>query len=227
MQRLAVLACFTCGVILLSSKGSLVLGEDGVKPLKEAPPKELSADVGKALSETGYQVTAGGKVVCDVWLAKEWPAKAKFTPSLSMLYPLESGELLGAIRYPKKAGDFRNQDIRAGVYTIRFGLQPEDGNHVGTSMTRDFLVLIPAAKDVKPARIGDVMALFKQSAAVTGATHPAILAMLAVPEDGKSPAVRHLEDRELWSLRLAGKAKAGDKLSDLPIEFVIVGHAPE
>jgi hypothetical protein len=227
MQRthlVSRLASAALGLVLASFSAR---GEDGAKPLKEGPPKELAADVAKALSGTGYQVTAGGKAVCDVWLAKEWQAKAKFTPTLSMLYPIESGELIGAIRYPKKAGDFRNQEIRAGVYTIRFGLQPEDGNHVGTSMTRDFLVLLPAAKDAKPARIGDVMALFKQSAAVTGATHPAILAMLAVPEDGQSPAVRHLEDRELWSLRLSGKAKAGDKTSDLPIEFVIVGHAPE
>jgi hypothetical protein len=51
--------------------------------------------------------------------------------------------------------------------------------------------------------------------------------MLGVPADGKAPAVRHLEDRELWSVRLAGKAKAGERTSDLRIEFVVVGHAPE
>jgi hypothetical protein len=204
-----------------------VRAADGVESLKEAPPKEVSADVAKVLSDTGYRVTADGKVVCDIWLAKQWTAKARFTPTLSMLYPLEPGELIGAIRYPKRAGDFRNQQIRAGVYSVRFGLQPEDGNHVGTSMTRDFLVLLPAAKDTRPARIGDVMMLFKQSAEVTRSTHPAILAVLEVPADAKSPAVRHLEDRELWSVRLTGKSKAGERTSDLPIEFVVVGHAPE
>ncbi len=201
--------------------------EDGAPPLKEAPPKELSADVIKALADGGHRVTADGKVVCDIWLAKEWSAKAKFAPTLSMLYPFEPGELIGAIRYPKRANDFRNQQIRPGVYTLRFGLQPEDGSHVGTSETRDFVMLLPAAKDAKPARLADVKAMFKQSAEVARATHPAILPLLAVPEGGKSPAVRHLEDRALWSVRLAGKAKAGERVSDLPIEIVVVGHAPE
>jgi hypothetical protein len=205
----------------------MAAAEDGAKPLKEAAPKELSADLVKALEDTGYQVTANGKVVCDIWLAKEWAAKAKFTPTLAMLYPLEPGELIGAIRYPKKSNDYRNQQVRPGVYTLRFGLQPEDGSHVGTSMTRDFVMLLPPGKDTKPARIADVMGMFKQSAQVSGSTHPAILAMLGVPEGSKSPAVRHVEERELWSVRLSGKAKAGDKVSELPIEIVVVGHAPE
>jgi hypothetical protein len=228
MQRFAsVSAVGWLAILLLAVSPSRAAAEDGVKPLKEAPPKELSADVVKALAETGYQVTADGKVVCDIWLAKEWAAKAKFTPTLSMLYPLEPGELVGAIRYPKKSNDYRNQQIRPGVYTVRYGLQPEDGSHLGTSMTRDFVMLLPAAKDAKPARIADLMAMFKQSAEVSRSTHPAILAMLAVPADGKSPAVRQIAERELWSVRLAGKAKAGERVSDLPIEFVIVGHAPE
>jgi hypothetical protein len=201
--------------------------EDGVKELKEAPPKELSANVSKVLDETGYQVTAGGKVVCEIWLAKQWAAKAKFTPSLSILYPLEPGELLGAIRYPKKAGDYRKQQIRPGTYTMRYALQPEDGSHVGTSMTRDFSVLLPAAKDATPARLSDVKAMFKLSAEVSRGTHPSILQLLAAPSGAKSPEVRHMEEGELWSVVLIGKAKAGDRASDLPIELVIVGHAAE
>lgn len=201
--------------------------EDGVKALKDGPPKEVAADVAKVLSEAGYQITANGKTVCEIWLAKEWTAKAKFVPSLAMLYPLEPGELIGVIRYPKKAGDFRSQQVRTGVYTVRYGLQPEDGSHVGTSTTRDFLVLLPAAVDVKPTRIADVKAMFKQSAEVSRSTHPAILAMVAVPSDGKSPAVRHIAGRDLWTVRLAGKAKGAEKTSDLPIEFVVIGHVPE
>ena len=71
------------------------------------------------------------------------------------------------------------------------------------------------------------MMLFKQSAEVSRTTHPSILAMVAVPTDGKSPAVRHIEARDLWTVRLTGKAKGGEKVSDLPIEFVVIGHVPE
>ena len=37
----------------------------------------------------------------------------------------------------------------------------------------------------------------------------------------------HIEGRDLWTVRLTGKAKMGDKTSDLPIEFVVVGHVAE
>jgi hypothetical protein len=228
MQRYALV--FLVGwlpTLVLAVSPGAARAEDGARPLKEAPPKELSADVLKALADTGHQVTANGKVVCDIWLAKEWAAKAKFTPTLSMLYPFEPGELIGAVRFPKKTNDYRNQQIRPGVYTVRYGLQPEDGSHLGTSMTRDFVMLLPPAKDTKPARIADPRGMFKQSAEVARSTHPAILPLLAVPEGGKSPTVRHVEERELWSVRLTGKAKAGEKMSDLPIEIVVVGHAPE
>jgi len=223
-MRSRALAC-SLGLLVWCALAAASLAEDGVEPLKEGPPKEIAADVAKALAETGYRVTADGKAVCDVWLAKQWTAKAKFSPSLSMLYPLESGELIGVVRYPKRAADYRDQQIRAGVYTLRYGLQPEDGNHVGTSTTRDFLVLLPAAKDSKPERLADVMALFKQSAEVSRSTHPAILAMVAA--EGKEAGVRHIEDRELWTVRLVGKAKTGDRAGDLAIEFVVVGHAKE
>jgi hypothetical protein len=225
MQRFAKVCLIAWLAALVAAP--IARAEDGAEPLKEAPPKELSADVVKALAESGHRVTADGNVVCDIWLSKEWAAKAKFTPSLAMLYPFEPGELIGAIRYPKRSNDYRNQQVRPGVYTLRFGLQPEDGSHVGTSDTRDFVMLLPAAKDTAPARLADVKAMFKLSAEATRSTHPAILSLLAVPEDGKSPAVRHLEDRKLWSVRLAGKAKAGERVSDLPIEIVVVGHAPE
>ena len=43
--------------------------------------------------------------------------------------------------------DFRGQEIKKGVYTLRYGQQPEDGNHIGTSELADFLLAIPAGVD--------------------------------------------------------------------------------
>jgi hypothetical protein len=204
-----------------------ILAADGVEMKeKSPPPKEVSAEIAAALSPTAYQVTADGGLVAEIWLAKQWEAKAGFTPSLAVQYPLQVGDLIGAIRFPKPAGDFRKQEFRPGVYLLRYGLQPEDGNHTGTSETRDFLVLLPSSKDAKPARVEE-KEMFKLSTDVTQTTHPAILSMVSIPEKAKTPAVRHIEDRKLWTVRLAGKAKTGDKVTDLPIEFVIVGHAPE
>ena len=224
----SVLGVFALLTAQLLAAGVGLAAESGVAVVKEpAPAADISADVAKALSPTGHRITADGKVVAEVWLTKQWPIKAKFSPSLSVLYPFEPGELIGVIRYPKRGADFRDQQFKSGVYTLRYGLQPQDGNHVGTSDTRDFLMLLPAKKDAKPARVASIESLFGLSTQVSQSTHPAILSMLMVPDEAKSPAVRHIEDREFWSVRLTGQGKAGEKTKALPIEFVIIGHGEE
>ena len=82
------------------------------------------------------------------------------------------------IRYPdgSKPNDFRGQALKPGTYTLRYGLQPDDGNHLGTteSGVRDFLVGCPPDKDTSPKRIEEIKDVFKMSASVAGGTHPAI-----------------------------------------------------
>jgi hypothetical protein len=202
--------------------------ENKAEVVDSAPPKDaLSAEVAAALGPKAIKVTAGDKTVCEIWLAKTWTAKSDFAPTGAILYPLEVGELVGAVRYPDDAGDFRNQTVAGGVYTMRYGQQPEDGNHVGTSDTRDFLVLLPSKKDTKagPMAQEDLHKLSKEAAK---STHPAILSMLPTSDKpAAAPEVKHYPDRELTSLRVTGATKAGAKEGKLTIEFVLVGHAPE
>ncbi|MBI1904033.1 MAG: hypothetical protein HYS13_23275 [Planctomycetia bacterium] len=218
-----------CYLALALALVSLPLAaEDKAEFVDSAPPKDaLSAEVAAALSSKAIKVAAGDKTVCEIWFAKTWTAKADFAPSGAILYPLEVGELVGVVRYPDEAGDFRDQKVAGGVYTLRYGQQPEDGNHVGTSDTRDFLVLLPAKKDAKagPLSQEDLHNLSKEASKTT---HPAILSMLPTSDKpAAAPEVKHYADRELTTLRVTGATKAGAKEGKLTIEFVLVGHAPE
>jgi len=114
-----------------------VRAEKKVEPLAEAP-QGLSEEVTGALQPSGFRVSDDAGVICDIWLAKEAPLKPKFKPSLRVKYPFQLGQLVGAIRYPEgsKPSDFRGQPLKAGLYTLRYGLQPDDGNHLGTSDLR-------------------------------------------------------------------------------------------
>jgi hypothetical protein len=106
-------------------------------------------------------------------------------------------------------------------------LQPEDGNHVGTSDTRDFLLLLPVESDtaVKPAEKED---LFKFSAEVVGSTHPAMLALLPANASAETvPVIEHNEERELYSLLFKGNTEADGKSTELPVQVVVVGQAAE
>mgnify|MGYP003347847933 CR=1 FL=1 len=115
-----------------------------------APADAVAPEIATLLQPTGFGVAKGSQAVCEIWLAKEWALAADAKPGGEVLYPLTPGQLIGVMRYPRKASDFREQDIKAGVYVIRYAHQPVDGAHVGTSPTRDFFALLPAAKDRDP-----------------------------------------------------------------------------
>ncbi|HEV3024937.1 MAG TPA: hypothetical protein VGX76_20825, partial [Pirellulales bacterium] len=141
--------------------------------------------------------------------------------------PFEMGQLIGVARYPRKGSDFRGREIPKGVYTLRYALQPQDGNHVGTSDTRDFLLLSSVSDDTEPDEV-EKMRLFKLSAKTSGTPHPAMLSLLVpAAEPGDLPAMIHHESRELWSLRFVNPAIAGGEKQELVVELVVVGRAPE
>ena len=51
------------------------------------------------------------------------------------------------IRLPERGADRRGQTIKPGVYTLRYGNYPQNGDHQGVEPQRDFLVLSPVAED--------------------------------------------------------------------------------
>ena len=146
-----------------------------------------------------------------------------FTPTDAILYPLKVGSLVGVIRFPRKGADFRDQEIASGIYTLRYGNQPVDGNHVGTFPTRDFLLMLPASADMSPAPIAEAD-LFKTSAQAAGSTHPAIMPLVKAEDAGELPALRHLEEQDWWTVQFGGKDAKGGKLA---LELIVSGKAAE
>ena len=205
----------------------LLAADHKVEKIDEPAPKEgISPEIAALLSPTGFKVIRGeSRVVCEVWLCKEWPIKEAKVGG-DVLYPFQPGQMMGVARFPRKGIDFREQDIPAGLYTLRYGQQPVDGAHVGTSPTRDFLLLTPADKDKSADIIADFKALSKASAQTTGASHPAILSLQKL-SDQEPLTIRHQEDKDWWIVRFTGKTKAGDKTADQAVEAVFVGHAGE
>lgn len=197
--------------------------------LEEGPPADdLAAEIAKQLSETGYKVMRSEKsTLCHIWLAKAWKVPADFTATPEVLYPFQPGQLIGVVQYKRRGEDFREQDINSGVYTLRYAQQPVDGNHVGTSMTRDFLLVMKAEHD-KSAEPLDPKKLFAASAVAAESSHPGLLAMQKVQGEAAidKPTIRETDD-EWQIIGIAGTAQSGDKTSPLRMELVIVGHADE
>jgi hypothetical protein len=202
---------------------ALAAAEDGKLSPVEKLPSGLADKVSAALNTHGQQVDIGAAAVCTVWLVKDLPVKADFKPTLSVKYPLAPGQLVGAMHVVKKSEftDFRGQEVPAGVYTLRYGQQPVDGNHVGTSDLADFLLAIPAASDVDPATPKSPQDLFPLSAKTAGSNHPAIYSLLPPKADDKTPSLTH--EKEFWVLRLTAEGKSGDTAVKVPLRVVIVG----
>jgi len=193
--------------------------------LEMPPPEAVAPEIAAQLQSAGIKVSKGSSTFCEIWLAKDWPVAADAKTAADILYPLTPGQLIGVIRYPRKVADFREQDIPAGTYVMRYAHQPVDGAHVGTSPTRDFLALLPAAKD-REAMVLDYKTLTTTSKDTTGTAHPAILS-LQKAEDAQTPSVREVSEKDWVIVHFAGKQKQGNSVSDLPMEVVVVGKAME
>jgi hypothetical protein len=201
---------------------SATAADHRVEPLAESAPADaLSTNIAATLAPEGVRVIRGeSRAICDIWMCQDWPVQA-LEPGANLIYPLTPGQLVGVIRFPRKGSDFRDQDIAAGVYTLRYGQQPVDGAHVGTSPTRDFLLLLPAADDTSTDVI-PYEQLADLSAKAAGTAHPCLLSLQRT--EGDQP-IRHLSDRDWWLVRLNGKITKDGQSKELPLDLVVVGQA--
>jgi len=143
-----------------------------------APPGELAPAIIQALDQQGTKIVgSNGSVFCEVWFRTSLPAGAKSSEESVTLPAIPHGALMGAIRFPAQGADRRGQTIKPGVYTLRYSLQPLNGDHLGVSPQRDFLVLVPAGDDKDLNAAPGFDALMAMSRKASGTPHPAVLSL--------------------------------------------------
>ncbi len=192
-------------------------------------PRGVAAKIAGMIDKAGYRISNPKGPVCSVWLVKNVPIRDKFKPSLSNLYPFTNGQLIGLLQVHSKTGytDFRGQELKPGVYTLRYGLQPEDGNHVGTSDTADFLLALPARIDQDPKPIFGPQDLSTKSAKSAGAAHPAIFSMVTPKGTIKTASVSHDEDHDFWILNIPAAARTKTRSAKVDLRFIAIGRTSE
>lgn len=185
-------------------------------------PAELPAALAEQLNPEGVQITGPKRALCAIWLLKDVASQADFAASTAIKYPFTPGQLVGVLSVPRRAGltDFKGHEIEAGVYTLRYGQQPMDGNHIGTSDTSDFLLAVPVADDEDPAPIADIESLFQRSAGASGTTHPAVFSLLPAEPEAE-PGLANDAEHEFWILSLT--ATSGEH--KVPLRLIVVGEA--
>jgi hypothetical protein len=221
----------TAAFCLFLAPAALAQDAYKVSELKQGPPEAVSAPVRASLIDQGYRIQdPQGRPFLDFWLRKEIPASAKPAgASDAIQFPfLADGELLGVMQIVSQGHDYRDQPIAKGVYTMRYGLQPVNGDHLGVSPFRDYSLLLPAAKDPEvaaPVR----KQLEERSAASAGTSHPAVFLLLEAPPDSSksNAAMTHDAEKNLWSVvvPLSLKLKGEGQPLNFPVRLVVVGAA--
>jgi hypothetical protein len=133
-------------------------------------PTDLQAPIAAKIAPGGVRVALAANALT-FWWVKELALKPGATWG-----DLPEGSLVGAVKIDKDFRDIRGRVIRAGTYTLRYGIQPANGDHLGVSPFREFLLLSPVAKDADPEPLGH-KGTVEISKETIGGSHPAVLSI--------------------------------------------------
>lgn len=220
-------------LVVIGCSGSAgAQGSLKVEAGKQAAPAAVSAAIRASLSDRMYRIVDGqGRALAEIWPREGIPAASKpVGPKGAILYPfLGVGEVVGACALPNEAQDYRDQPIPKGVYVMRYGLQPVNGDHLGVSTHRDYVLLVPAAKDQSLEPLAR-KPLEEKSAEAAGTSHPAVFLLPAAPEslDKAAPSMIHDFEKNTWSVVFpwSFKVKGESAATSSPVRMVVLGAAP-
>jgi hypothetical protein len=222
---------FVSFILLMGATAGIAQESIKVTVLKEPPPGSIAAPIRNDLTGQGYRILDDkGDSLADIWLRKAIPGSEKpGEPKGAILFPfLADGEILGVLQFATEGHDYRDQAIAKGVYTMRYGLQPVNGDHLGVSTYRDYSLVLPAAKDQTLA-LPPRKQLEERSAESAGTSHPAAFLLLAAPPDSSKSDATVIRDAEknTWSvvLPLSFQVKGQSEVFSFPVRLVIIGAA--
>ena len=176
----------------------------------------------KALEGKGWRISTADGAYCDIWLRAAVPAGKSDAPG-AVYASLGESTLIGVITFMKQTTDFRGQPVKPGSYTMRYAVHPADGNHLGISPIRDFLVMLPVATDSNPDAQFKFEELMKMSTKVTGTNHPGVVSLTQPAGAAAAPKVETDEGNHIV-FSAAIKNQSG---TAMPISFIVKGHAEQ
>lgn len=198
-----------------------------VEAFSGAPPREAAEPVRALLGDSGFRVTRSGKTLAEVWWVRAVPA-APGKPDGSVMLPgVPEGTLFGAARIGEGFRDIRGQAVKPGVYTLRYGVQPADGDHLGLTDWRDFLVMVPADLDPRPDPIRHDP-LVKAGRKASRTTHPAVIMLRPVEgRPAKLPATATAGSGaaalRFVQTSIPFRTKPDGPIADVPLGVVLIG----
>lgn len=216
-------------LLLLCLTATFASRAQTAKLAEKAPPKEVNPAIQQTLEPKAVQLLEGDTPVLEFWLRKDIPLKSAPTAPDKSLDAFVQPELIGVVAVHKDRRDYKDNELPKGVYTVRFGLQPQDGNHLGTSDYVYFAVLIPSDRDPALDSIKTYKALARASSKGTSTDHPIILSLrpaAAAVVSADLPKINEpVSEHKTIVVKASGKAAGSTDVSPVFFEIVFEGKA--
>ena len=211
---------------------SAALAENGQFTLKveedAAYPEGLGESFQENLQTTAYVIEDSEGVRYKFWMVNDVEIDAFGADPKATLESIPEITLLGVAEVPEadRATDFREDPIDPGIKTLRIGLQPQDGNHMGTAPTNTFAILVPEDKDAEIQEFRGHDHLIDVSSEDTVAEHPPVLYLRAADDqEVETPAISTMEGMHgpWYMLTFPLKVKAGGEEKNIVLQLVFEG----
>ena len=119
-----------------------------------------------------------------------------------------------SIRFTSNGMDRRGFSVKPGVYTLRYGLYPVNGDHQGVAPQRDFLILVRAADDQDLSVSFPFDKLMELARRASGTPHPLTLSLWKDTAAPSTPITKQGDSD--WVLHA--------KIGDLPVAIIVAGQ---
>jgi hypothetical protein len=213
-----------CLVIGLASGSAWCADPYSARIERLDPPTEISEAQRGLLDPSALLVRSDTGDLLRCWFRRELPVKAtdqelRTGATTAHLVP---GAFVGALELPKPFVDYRKQRIPAGIYTLRFAIQPDTGEHTDTAPHRQFFLISRAADDRLVAEI-QPKPLIELSSKANEGRHPAVILLWPDAPPGSTPAVID-KGSNVFAVTVRRPASAGKRQSTLVFAMTIAGY---
>lgn len=221
----AIVGILTISLVWVAGMIPAFAEELSLKTESKPAPDAVAAPIQAELGDTVLQLGTASGPLYEYWFRKEIPLKEKPVSNEEALDAIEEMTLLGVLVAHKEERDYRDDELWEDTYTMRLAIQPQDGNHLGTSVFPYFAVLLPVAEDESLEGFADTEEMIKVSSDNTAVGHPMIVSLRPVKNtDGDFPALKEpAEKHKSLRVKLVGKVAGSGETVDIVFDVVYEG----
>ncbi len=224
----AVSVCLMAGLCFagMPANASSAAGGFTLEVEEKPAPEEIAEKIRERLAGKSHLISDSDGPIVELWFVTEITLKAKAETAKETLANVEPITLLGAaVIHREGYNDFHNDPFDPGTYTLRLGIQPKDGDHMGTAPFDTFIIFLPHGREGDLHEYGepDHELLVELSSEDTITEHPPIFSLQPLEKaEGEFPRLATGGERgrvwELLYLQLPGKTGG----EDVPITVQLV-----